>query len=78
MKRIVWVDVGTHFAQEYESAFGDYTRAYLINIAGAMTAVAGGMLAGGGVTLLATSNTRIDANGAGVRVHITLPQRGVK
>ena len=22
MKKIIWIDVGTHFAQEYESAFG--------------------------------------------------------
>ena len=63
--------------EDYDSAFGDYTRAYLLNIAGAMTAVAGGMLAGGEITLLATTNTwRIDASGTGLRVRIDLPQRG--
>jgi hypothetical protein len=59
----------------YQAAYLDYGRAYTLNIIGAVSAVGGGMLAGGGITLLATSSTRLEANGRQLSLTIRVPKR---
>jgi hypothetical protein len=66
------------FNKEYESAYKEYGQAYVMNLIGAVSAVGGGMLAGGGLTLLATSSSRVDADGALLQLRINLPQRGLR
>jgi hypothetical protein len=62
----------------YDTAFENYTKAYTLNLLGAVSAVGGGMLAGGGITLLATSSSQTRAKSGLFQLQFNLPQRGLK
>lgn len=70
-------EIMTH-NENYDSALQDYTKAYALNLIGAVSAVGGGMLAGGGVTLLATSSSQIKTDSGLIQIRLNLPQRGLK